>query len=205
MIKLRSKKSKKNNRSTRRSDIIEESKMKLGNAIRSLDAQRRKLEGSKLNLKKKDELYQQRLRTSLKNYDKARAVIFANEIAEIRKTLRSITHAELALEQIALRLQTVRDIGDIISNLAPAISVIKSVRENLFQILPHTDIQFQEISDLLGSILVEAVQSGGYTLDFSTANSEAEAILKEAEAKVKTEIEAEFPTALPWEGEMLEA
>jgi division protein CdvB (Snf7/Vps24/ESCRT-III family) len=184
---------------------MKEVQVKLGTAIYSLDVQRRKLEGSKLNLKKRDELYQERLRSSLKNHDKDRAIIFANEIAEIRKALKSITYAELALEQIALRLQTVREIGDVASNLAPAISVIKSVRENLFQLLPQADTQFQEISDLLGSILVEAVQSGGYILDFSTANSEAETILKDAEAKVKAEVEAEFPTTLSLEDDMLEA
>ena len=182
---------------------MEDVKKKLNSAIHALDVQRRKLENSCVNLRKKDELYRGKLIAALKSYDEPRAAIFANEVAEIRKTLRAVTHAGLALEQISLRLRTVQDIGDIVVNLTPAISVVKSVRENLFRILPQADAQFEDIGDLLGSILVEAGQSSGYTLDFSTANSEAEEILKSAEKKVQHEMDAEFPTIPLWGEEPL--
>ena len=60
----------------------------------------------------------------MRTYDRNRAALYANELAEVRKALRSINQAKLAIEQISLRIGTVKDIGDIVVTLAPAMSVI---------------------------------------------------------------------------------
>ncbi len=104
---------------------------------------------------------------------------------EVRKTFKSKGQAKIAVEKISLGLSTVREIEDIPVTLAPAMSVINSVRGSLSNIIPRADQEFNSISDTLSSILVDAGQMGGIALNFSTANAEANRILMEAERQVE--------------------
>lgn len=174
---------------------------KIDSAVRALDLQKRKLDIALVSLREKDKHYYNKIIDSLRAYDRNRAALYANELAEVRKALRSINQAKLAIEQISLRLSTVKDIGDIVITLAPAMSVIKSVRGSLSDILPQADNEFSTISDLLSSILVDAGQMGGITLNFSTANEEAERILKEAQAQVESEMKEKLPSVPGLEAE----
>ena len=174
---------------------------KIDSAVRALDLQKRKLDIALVSLREKDKHYYNKIIDSLRAYDRNRAALYANELAEVRKALRSINQAKLAIEQISLRLSTVKDIGDIVVTLAPAMSVIKSVRGSLSDILPQADNEFSTIADLLSSILVDAGQMGGITLNFSTANEEAERILKEAQAQVESEMKEKLPSVPGLEAE----
>ena len=71
-------------------------------------------------------------------HDTARANVFANELAEVRKMERLIINARLALEQIVLRLRTVSELGDVVSTLGPAVGVLRSVRAGLSQRIPRS-------------------------------------------------------------------
>jgi division protein CdvB (Snf7/Vps24/ESCRT-III family) len=167
---------------------------RLDSAVRALNLQGRKLDTAGVSLKEKDRRYYNKIVAALKEYDRSKATLYANELAEVRKALRSISQAKLALEQISLRLSTVKDIGDIVVTLAPAMSILKSVRGNLSEIIPQADEEFGNLSDLLSSVLVDAGQMGGTTLDFSTANEEAERILREAEMRVEEEMRERLPS-----------
>ncbi len=167
---------------------------RIDSAVRALNLQSRKLDTAGVSLKEKDRRYYNKIVAALKEYDRSKATLYANELAEVRKALRSISQSKLALEQISLRLSTVKDIGDIVVTLAPAMSILKSVRGNLSEIIPQADEEFATLSDLLSSVLVDAGQMGGITLDFSTANEEAERILKEAEIRVEAEMRDRLPS-----------
>jgi Conserved protein implicated in secretion len=45
------------------------------------------------------------------NKDQARAAMYANEIAEIRKVSKQLITTQIALEQVELRLETVTELG----------------------------------------------------------------------------------------------
>ncbi len=167
---------------------------RIDGAVKALDLQSRKLDIALVSLKEKDKHYYNKIVDSLRSYNRNKAALYANELAEVRKALSSINQAKLAIEQISLRLSTVKDIGDIVVTLAPAMSVIKSVRGSISDILPQADDEFNTISDLLSSILVDAGQMGGITLNFSTANEEAEKILKGAEMEVEREMKDKLPS-----------
>lgn len=171
-----------------------EMKEKIQSAVRALDLQSRKLDIAMKSLKEKDKHHYNKVVDSLKSYDRNRAALYANELAEVRKALRSINQSKLALEQISLRLSTVKDIGDIAVTLAPAMSVVKSVKGSVSNIIPQADSEFETISELLSSILVDAGQTGGITVNFDTANEEAQKILNEAEEEVEEELEDELPS-----------
>jgi len=167
---------------------------RIDSAVRALDLQGRKLDIAFHSLREKDKHYYNKIVDAMRTYDRNRAALYANELAEVRKALRSINQAKLAIEQISLRIGTVKDIGDIVVTLAPAMSVIKNVKGSLSNVLPQADDEFNNISDLLSSILVDAGQTGGITLNFSAANDEAEKILADAEGQVESEMKEKLPS-----------
>lgn len=162
-------------------------------AIRALELQNRKLEVALRSLKEKDKYYYSKVLSALRAHDRSRAILYANELAELRKAVKSISTAKLALEQIALRLSTVKDIGDVMVTISPAMSVVKGVRENITHILPQAENELAEIQDILTRILVDAGQMAGVMIDFKAANDEAEKILREAEEQVEKEMKERLP------------
>ncbi len=167
---------------------------KIGAAVRAMENQSRKLDTASASLQRKDRNYYDKVIRALRDHDRKRAILYANELVEVRKALRSINQGKLAMEQISLRLSTVKDVGDIVSTLAPAMSVIRSVRGAITSVVPKADEEFNNLSDILSSILVDAGQMGGLTLNFSAANMEAEKILRDAEVQVEKEMKEKLPS-----------
>jgi division protein CdvB (Snf7/Vps24/ESCRT-III family) len=130
-------------------------------------------------------------------HDTARANVFANELAEIRKMEKLIINARLALEQIVLRLRTVSELGDVVSTLGPAVSVLRSVRAGLVSVFPEAENELGEIGNLLSGIMIEAGQSSGMTLNFDTVNEDAQKILMEASTVAEQRIKEKFPELPP--------
>ena len=162
-------------------------------AARRIDIQARRLDRAYVTLKEKDKRYYNTVMKAVQVKDKKRAALYANELAEVRKAMMSIHKASLALEQISLRLDTLKDMGDIAVTLTPAISVIKSIRGVISGVLPQVERDFDNLSDLLSNIIVDARMAGGINIDFSTANMEAEGILRQAEDQVKEEMKEKLP------------
>lgn len=131
--------------------------------------------------------------SSLAKHDMQHAAVYANELAEVRKMGKMVTQAQLAMEQISLRLGTINDIGEIANTLAPAVSVIRNMKEDLRVALPEADKQIGEISGLLSSVLVDAGTTGGLSLNFDAANEDALKVLEEASAVAEERMKESFP------------
>ena len=133
-----------------------------------------------------------------------RANVFANELAEIRKMEKMIMHARLALEQIVLRLRTVSELGDVVSTLAPAVGVLRTVKSGMASVFPEAERELGQIGTLLSGIIVDAGQSTGLTLNFEAVNEDAQKILNEAASVAEQKIKEKFPelpAGLPTVGE----
>jgi division protein CdvB (Snf7/Vps24/ESCRT-III family) len=122
-----------------------------------------------------------------------RASVFANELAEVRKMEKMIMHARLALEQIVLRLRTVSELGDVVSTLAPAVGVLRTVRTGMASIFPEAERELGQIGNLLNGIIIDAGQSTGLTINFENANEDAQKILTEAATVAEQKIKEKFP------------
>jgi division protein CdvB (Snf7/Vps24/ESCRT-III family) len=132
----------------------------------------------------------------LAKHDTQHAAIYANELSEVRKMGKMVTQAQLAMEQISLRLGTINDLGEIASTLAPAVSVIRNMKDDLRMALPEADAEIGEISGLLSSVLVDASASQGISLNFNAANEDAQKVLEEAASVAEERMQADFP-AIP--------
>src|SRR5216684_6742263 len=102
-------------------------KPRLDLAIRQIQVQVAKLDGTSTKLRERDSQIFGKVVGSIQKHDTQHASVFANELAEVRKMNKMVTQARLALEQIVLRLNTITELGDIVVTLTPAMSVIRSI------------------------------------------------------------------------------
>lgn len=147
-------------------------------------------------IKQRDAAIFRQVVNSLGQRDSQHAIVYANELSEVRKMGKMVTQAELALEQISLRLGTMTDLGEIATTLAPAVSVIRNMKSTLEGVLPEADREIGEISGLLSSVLIDAGTSSGISLNFDAANEEAQKVLSEASEVAEERMKESFP-AIP--------
>ena len=151
------------------------------------------LDNTVSRIKQRDSTIFKNVVASLAKHDTQHAAVYANELAEVRKMGKMVTQAQLAMEQISLRLGTINDLGEIANTLAPAVSVIKNMKEGLSTALPEADKEISEISGLLSSVLVDASTTGGISLNFDAANEDAQRVLEEAAAVAEQRMKESFP------------
>ena len=151
------------------------------------------LDSSVNRIKQRDSTIFKNVVASLAKHDMQHAAVYANELSEVRKMGKMVTQAQLAMEQISLRLGTITDLGEIANTLAPAVSVIKNMKEGLRLAMPEADKEINEISGLLSSVLVDASTTGGFSLNFDAANEDAQKVLEEASAVAEQRMKETFP------------
>ena len=128
------------------------------------------------------------------NRDQARANIYANELGEIRKVEKMLIQESLALESVSMRLRTVSEVGDLVTILGPAASVLNTVRSGMSGILPQASQELESIGSLLGDICTQTSQSSETPVNhWNAANEDALAILQEAEVAAEKRIRDQFP------------
>ena len=173
-------------------------KPRLDFAVRRIELQVQKLDQATDRFGQRDKTIFARIVDAYTKHDTARANVFANELAEIRKMERLIINARLALEQIVLRLRTVSELGDVVSTLGPAVSVLRSVKTGLVSVFPEAESELGEIGNMLSGIMIEAGQgSSGMTLIFDSVNEDAAKILTEASTVAEQRIKEKFPDLPP--------
>jgi division protein CdvB (Snf7/Vps24/ESCRT-III family) len=129
---------------------------------------------------------------ALTSRDDLRAKIYANEVAELRKITGLILRSQLALEQVSLRLETIRDFGNLASVIAPVTRVVGVLRSQLSGFMPQIGSELGEISENLQTMISEAgitVQSG-FEVE---ASNEAQKILGEAAIVAEQKMKEKLP------------
>jgi division protein CdvB (Snf7/Vps24/ESCRT-III family) len=173
-------------------------KPRLDLAVRRIDLQVQKLDQANERFSQRDKSIFARIVDAYTKHDSARANVFANELAEVRKMSKLIMNAKLALEQITLRLRTVSELGDVVSTLGPAVGVLRSISGGLTSVFPEAENELGEIGNMLSGIMMEAGQnSGGMTLNFDSVNEDASKILTEAATVAEQKIKDKFPDLPP--------
>ena len=172
-------------------------KPRLDGAVRRIELQVNKLDQAGEKFSVRDRTIFARIVDAYTKHDTARANVFANELAEIRKMERLITNARLALEQIVLRLRTVSELGDVVSTLGPAVGVLRTVKSGLVSVFPEAESELGEIGNLLSGIMMEAGTETGMSLNFNAVNEDATKILTEASTVAEQRIKEKFPDLPP--------
>jgi division protein CdvB (Snf7/Vps24/ESCRT-III family) len=163
--------------------------------IQRLDIQTKKLDIAVKRFENRDAAVFQCVVKALSDRDKARANILASELWEIRKVEKMLMQESLALESVSMRLSTVSEIGDLVTVLAPAASVLKNIRSGMSTILPEAGQELENIGSLLTDIVVSTNQSTEMQVNTRTVNEEAEKILAEAELAAENRLKEQIPEA----------
>jgi division protein CdvB (Snf7/Vps24/ESCRT-III family) len=168
-------------------------KPRLDKANKQVKIQIRKLNRAANRFSKRDKSLFAKTVKAYSKHDLVRAKVYANELAEIRKTEQTIMNTRLALEQISLRLGTVSDFGDVVTMLSPTVSVLQNIGKGLTNTLPEAGKELGQIGDLLNGIIAESNQGTGIDIDFEAPNDEAKKILSEAANAAEQNIKQRLP------------
>jgi division protein CdvB (Snf7/Vps24/ESCRT-III family) len=169
-------------------------KHRLDVAQKKLQLQISKLGETEQKLKQKDTMFMDKIVEATKANNQPYAKMYANELAEIRKTNKTVSNAKLSMEQVQIRLNTVSELGDVVVTLSPCMSLIKGLSTSLGGMMPEVADSMQDLSSMLGDIVTgSTINHEGTMGEFTTSNGDAQSILDEAQAMVEGQTRQNMP------------
>lgn len=158
-----------------------------------LDAQTSSLDNAVKRFEMRDAAIFQRVIKALADRDEARANVLATELAEIRKVEKMLAHASLAMQSVSMRLNTVSEVGDLVTVLNPAKNLLNSIRTEMCSVLPEASQELGNIGNLLSDIVTTTNQSTDTPVNTVMASADALQILEEAEVAAESKLQAQLP------------
>jgi division protein CdvB (Snf7/Vps24/ESCRT-III family) len=125
---------------------LEETQRKLGMQVS-------RMESTLNNLKLKDRKIFNDVGEALQNHDTRRAKSLSNELSQVRKIAKVVDSTRMSTAHVRLRLETLTELGDVMSTLNPATLAIRELKGGLSSIVPESDQSLAEISSTLGEVL----------------------------------------------------
>ncbi len=166
---------------------------KISTALSTMRVQSRRIQSTSRHLEQRDKMLREKCIAALQAKDHSLASMYANECAEIRKIARITLHSELALEQVALRLETVREFGDIAYTMSSVSGVVSLLKDNLRNVIPEVSLKLGEVQDSLEDMVVEVGEATEQSIDTEATSGEAQRILTEANVIAEQKMKEKFP------------
>ena len=170
-------------------------KPRIEEAQHKLRLQISKLDSISSKMQEKDKVIFKRVVQALQKHETQYAKILSAELSQVRKMNKMVSSSKLALEQVELRLNTMTELGDVVVTLSPAMSVIKGIQGGLSSMMPEADQSFEQISDLLGGIMIDSGQMPHTEINGLKGglNEDSIKIIEEASAIVEQKMKDRFP------------
>jgi division protein CdvB (Snf7/Vps24/ESCRT-III family) len=163
-------------------------------SIQTLKVQHGKLEQASFRLKERDRILFQTCVNALNNKNRERAAICANEIAEVRKLLKFLYNVEIAIERVILRLETIRELSDIVIDLKPALKILQGVSQQLFDLLPDVSAELNKVSEEINETLYSTrINADEAIIPVNIKTPEGEEVLKEVSGFLERKIAEKLP------------
>ena len=172
-------------------------KPKMESAKNKIQTQNRKLDSMMEKLKAREKVYFEQVISSLQKHDSQQGKMISNELAQVRKTTRTMSQIKLALEQVHMRLESTIDIGDSMAALGPAIGALSNIKGKINDVLPQADGELNEINTTFNDILTNASGMGNNTFDFSNYGEDVGKILDEASFIAEQRTSMDIPDVPP--------
>jgi len=125
--------------------------------------------------------------------DTATAIMYANECGQVKKMVQTLVTSQLAIEQVVLRLDTVKDFGDVAAEIIPAAAVVRSIKGRLAGVIPEVSMQLGMIGQTLDSLVLEVGEATGASWTAMSTGEDAEKILMEASTIAEQRVRDGFP------------
>jgi len=163
-------------------------------SIYTLRIQQNKLEQASFRLKERDRILFETCMGALKKNNKEKAAMCATEIAEVRKLVKFLYNVQLAIERVVMRLETIKELGDIVSDLKPALKLLQGVSQELFQVLPDVSSELNNVNSTIQETLHATKLTADENLVPVGKKTEAgEEILKEVSCFMEQKLSETLP------------
>lgn len=177
-------------------------KDRITKTIFRLNMVRHKLENSRLRIEQKYKGLFSKCVKAQETKNTQTAVMYANECSQVKKIAQTIVSSQLALDQVVLRLETVKDFGDVAAEIMPAASIIRAVKDRLAGIIPEVSTHLGAISQTLDSLVLDVGETMGQSWIATVSGEEADKVLAEAAMIAEQKVREGFPE-LPTPSTML--
>jgi division protein CdvB (Snf7/Vps24/ESCRT-III family) len=163
-------------------------------SIYTLKVQQNKLEQASFRLKERDRILFETCMGALKKSNKEKAAMCATEIAEVRKLVKFLYNVQLAIERVILRLETIKELGDVVADLKPALNLLQGVSQELFQVLPDVSTELCNVNSAIQDTLQSTKLSTDENIVGVGRKTEAgEEILKEVSCFMEQKLAETLP------------
>jgi division protein CdvB (Snf7/Vps24/ESCRT-III family) len=163
-------------------------------SIMTLKVQQNKLEQASFRLKERDRILFETCMSALKKNNREKASICATELAEVRKLVKFLYNVQLAIERVIMRLETIKELGDIVTDLKPALKLLQNVSSELFQVLPDVSSELNTVADAVQETLHAAkITTDENIIPVGKKTEGGEEILKEVTCFMEQKIADTLP------------
>ena len=128
---------------------------KIASAVKEIELHRRELENLRSKLEQRRRTLFETTIRAMMSKDKPKAAVYANEWSELRKVGRVVYASELALTQVMLRLESIVDVGDVMSHMSTAFKVLRQVNKAVVGVVPSLDQASDEFNAALSETMAE--------------------------------------------------
>lgn len=172
-------------------------KEQLAVVIYRIRTQRNKIESMGLMMQRRDREFFDKCVAARTSGDTARANLYAEECAEVRKMAKIALNSELALEQLTFKLETAEMMGDIGFLIHPIKGVVATVGQQIQHMMPEVSFELSQINESLEGIVVNAGDVAEGIAPVGGPSPEADKILQEADTLAEEKIKSRFPELNP--------
>jgi division protein CdvB (Snf7/Vps24/ESCRT-III family) len=92
-----------------------------------------------------------------------------------------------------LRIETASELGDIAYTLLPVLGVMRDIKNSMSSVNPQIAKELGDISNLLSGLVMDVGATSGMSMNFQTANEDAQKIVEEAAVVVEKKMKDTFP------------
>jgi division protein CdvB (Snf7/Vps24/ESCRT-III family) len=158
-----------------------------------LEIQKDRLETMAIKIQQKDRDLLERCVGAQASNDLARARLYANECAEVRKIAHIIISSQLALEQVIFKLDMALEFGELMADMKPIVGIVTETKGRISNIVPHIASELGEINTMLQDLSDEAGPVLDNTADVQASSEDAKKVLDESSVIAQERVSQTFP------------
>lgn len=162
-------------------------------AISELGKYYSRLELAYLKLAKRDRELFEECTSYLSKGMKNRAIIYANEIAEVRKIMGFVQGIQISIEKAILRLETLKAVTPTLEDIKGVFSEVKSALGDIAKIMPSLTPELNNLMSSINDLIVTTEMNLRVSEPIVVKDEATEAILKEASDFLRQEVEKKIP------------
>lgn len=163
-------------------------------ALHKLKIQHVKLQRVSLRLDKRDKMLFAKCTMAIKQQNKDRALIFANESSEIRKLITIVVQTQLVIERVVLRLETIRELHIVMVDLKPALGALRNVTKCIDGVMPDVSSELGKVNDAIcDTLALTNINSPNLTMPLGVQTPDGEKVLEEIAMHLEERLKEKLP------------